>query len=359
MTTEALPTSSSLPLRPEDLIPRPRSETPRAPAARASQGEINDLVQDTGCDEIGLPTELDSTVVINPETGAKQLRTRGVIPFRGHNHAFLMTQPHEQASDPNSMLLLRLPGLGEVAAHGTTANLHDVLATHYSQDTTLTIGTEGIGKDGSKLGLFRGLTMTAEEMALTRLALAASFAQGRPARVQATSMGTMIASHMAEINLTENMLDIEEYQLLASAIISQHTHVVRDMGVLFLPHVILDSWQQIRRMPDGALQPEILREMFAGNFAGAYAGNIRNLLRVTPKHRLDALTGTNKVVVVNGNRDPLKQAHMWRHQKQQDLGNVALNFLPKVGHGLAVNHLLAGAALINTSSEFASFAQAA
>jgi len=357
MTTEALPVASP-PLQPEDLIPRPRVEQPSPRVARSNQDTIRALVEEIGCSEIGVPTQLEQTVRIDSGTGTKQLRTRGTIPFRGHEHALLLTEPYQQEANPNSRLMLRLPGLGEVAAHGTSANLHDVLATHYAQDTTLTIGTEGVGKDSSKLGLLRGLTMSAEEMAATRLVLARSFAQGRPTRIQATSMGTMIASHMAEINASAKILDVEEYMLLATAIISRRFNLARDMGILFMPHVIKDSWRQVKQMPEGALSPAILSEMFDGMFVGAYAGNIRNLLKVTPQHRLDALTGTNKVSVVNGDRDPLRQTHMWRRQQRHDLGNVALRFIPHIGHGLAVNHLMSGAELINTSEQFESRAVA-
>lgn len=159
------------------------------------------------------------------QTHSDPVPKRVFLPYNGHEHLFLVTEPDPEAEvDPDEAdNVVFKPGLGELADSGSALRLHVEFARQHPERRVITEATKGMSHTGKTVGSDEFSERRIEKMAADSLQLLPRLTRDGWIEINGTSLGTRSAFSMAEQNLAANhadQLDITRLTLIASAVIA-------------------------------------------------------------------------------------------------------------------------------------------
>lgn len=168
---------------------------------------------------------LKGQVLGETPTHSSAIPQRVVIPFDGHDHLLLVTDPDPEtgrAPDTADTTWFK-PGLGELGDIGSALRLHIAFANHNPDRRVVTETTKGMSHTGKTVTTSELAGRQIETMAAESLHLMRRLIQGGEIEIDGTSLGTRLEIAMAELNLAANPSDhlpITRLRLISSAAIA-------------------------------------------------------------------------------------------------------------------------------------------
>ncbi|HVV67364.1 MAG TPA: alpha/beta hydrolase [Candidatus Saccharimonadales bacterium] len=292
-------------------------------------------------------------VVVTDGRGAVKISTR-----------FLVTEPRpETGIDPKTASNDVLhPGLSEFGDFGSALRLHVAHAERHPERRVITNPTAGVSHGGKLLSGRELMGRCPEKTARFNLRLLRHVTQDGPIRLMGVSLGSYIATHMAEQNVGADeakQLNIEGLALIASAVVALHVddhENFRDPDIdehqhrayltkSFLMHIPWDLARMTRKHPLDtsacvpiiaayASAPHKLRprlQAIHADFKSVQNGAEWSML----KHIAPELT----IGILGGEFDPLivEQIPQWDALGSLYPGQVTQRILPDFGHLMTID----------------------
>lgn len=265
--------------------------------------------------------------------GFQRVRHEAVVRVAERLHVVRMTDPAIAVGQADPLVMAHFPGFLQEPSWGSGEDFHDDLAAEYPERRLVSISADGYNKHGTPLSL-RDIFRTFEEMGRDRLHLLHQLAGDDEVVLAGVSKGTRKIIEIVRQNADQQLIN-HRYSFPHSPAAMEKGRVLKDMGLRFPAHILLASICEGMHHPRYALHALHAPRLRS---AAAYACDVLNLMQPTSDEELVPLAaGNNKVGVLAGAGDPLRQASLWGRLQQAYPDNVRIEKTPGHGHASSLN----------------------
>lgn len=240
--------------------------------------------------------------------------------------------------DPETPVIMTIPGCSEVIRKGTGLRMHQGQAMHHPGSWVVTPSSDGFNRHGKRFSAHDLLNRRLDHMASSRLRLAGDFAADEEVAIVAESMGGVIGIHMLDqndsralpvANITRTVLHND------AAVLPENTRSA--MVGHFLPHAIRDAIAETVRHPIQAsqcLSPRL--DLLHPRTWVTLCGQVGGLLIGVDYATIDRVA-SNRIGLLPGSKDALLD-QIILGQLRQDHGDTVLIDIANDGHMSTLKH---------------------